>query len=220
MSAAARGRFITLEGGEGAGKSTQARRLAARLGETGRSVLATREPGGSPGAEAIRELLLGGATGRWDAMAELLLMTAARRAHVVETVAPALDAGTWVVCDRYVDSTVAYQGFGHGLGHEAVKRLHRLALDDLMPDVTLWLDLPVAEGLARAGARDGARGGAADRFQRFGADFHQRVREGFAFIHERAPRRVKRVDARGDEAAVAEAVGQVVAPHVEGSRKA
>lgn len=134
-----RGRFITLEGGEGAGKSTQARRLAAALAAEGLPVLRTREPGGAPGAEAIRALLLG--RGPWDGLAEMLLHFAARREHLARTIAPALEAGIWVISDRFADSTLAYQGFGQGVPRAAWDTLAGLALEGLWPDLTLMLDI-------------------------------------------------------------------------------
>ena len=149
-------RFITFEGGEGAGKTTHVKRLADALTTAGIDVRTTREPGGAPGAEEIRDLLVTGETGRWDATSEALLHFAARRAHVEAMVRPALAAGRWVVCDRFADSTMAYQGYGHGLGRDAVETLYRVVLDDFAPDLTLILDVPVAVGLERAGGRDHA----------------------------------------------------------------
>ncbi|HYL48994.1 MAG TPA: dTMP kinase, partial [Stellaceae bacterium] len=173
--APARGRFITLEGGEGAGKSTQARLLVAALQRAGIDALETREPGGSPGAEAIRDLLLRGSPDAWDAQTEALLMVAARRNHLVHTIRPALTAGRWVVSDRYADSTMAYQGFGRGLPLEPLRELHRFICEDLRhPDLTLILDLPVEIGLQRARHPN--------RFERMGQDFHQRMRDGFLAI--------------------------------------
>ncbi|MBE9605951.1 dTMP kinase [Acetobacteraceae bacterium H6797] len=183
------GRFITLEGGEGAGKSTQARRLAEWLSASGLPVLRTREPGGTPGAEAIRELAL--FRGPWDPVAEAMLMFAARREHVAKMIRPALKAGIWVVCDRFADSTLAYQGYGLGLDHGVWRRLADLALEGLTPDLTLVLDLPVEAGMARAEAR-----GANNRFEMLGTDFHQRVRDGFLAIAEAEPERCAVIDAR------------------------
>ncbi|NIQ96157.1 MAG: dTMP kinase, partial [Desulfuromonadales bacterium] len=137
------GLFITLEGGEGGGKSTQARLLAEFLELRGEEVVLTREPGGSPGAEQIRSLLVDGETHRWDATTEALLHFAARRDHLVKTVIPALDRGAWVVCDRFADSTMAYQGYGHGLPKEALAVLYDFAVGTIKPDLTLVLDLPV-----------------------------------------------------------------------------
>ncbi|BDG72595.1 dTMP kinase [Roseomonas fluvialis] len=182
-----RGRFITLEGGEGAGKSTQARRLAASLGARGLPVLRTREPGGTPGAERIRSLLLG--HGPWDPVAEAMMMFAARREHVVRVIRPFLDAGGWVVCDRFADSTLAYQG-AQGLSREVWAGLAAIALDGFAPDLTLVLDLPPDAGMARAAARSGA-----DRYERMGLPFHAAVREGFRRIAAAEPARCVVVDA-------------------------
>ena len=176
------GRFITLEGGEGAGKSTQARRLGERLSErlAGQrsKVVVTREPGGSPGAEAIRSLLVTGEADRWSPTAETLLMYAARRDHIERTIAPALAAGDWVVSDRFADSTRAYQGAGGGAPGSLIQALERYVLGETRPDLTLILDLPVEAGLARIASRDHAE----TRFEAKGAAFHQRLREGFLAI--------------------------------------
>jgi dTMP kinase len=187
----ARGRFITLEGGEGAGKSTQLSMLAEALRSDGLAVTATREPGGSPGAERIRSLLVDGATDRWDAMTEALLHFAARRDHLVRTVWPALDRGDWVLSDRFADSTMAYQGYGGGVDREVLDALYRYAVGGFRPDLTLILDLPVEDGLARAAARrDGGT-----RYERMGVDFHRRLREGFLDIARREPGRCVVIDA-------------------------
>jgi len=202
----ARGRFITLEGGEGAGKSTQQRRLAAWLRQGGLDVTETREPGGSPGAEEIRALLVTGAAGRWDAMTEALLHFAARRDHLLQTVEPALSRGSWVVSDRFADSTMAYQGYGHGLGRDAITTLYDLVVGTLSPDLTLVLDLPVAEGLGRAKARADNE----DRYERMDMAFHERLREGFHDIVARAPERCVLIDASADEEAVAAQIQAVL----------
>ena len=205
-----RGRFITFEGGEGAGKSTQAPRLAARLKSQGHEVVITREPGGSPGAEAIRELLLRGAADRWSPVTETLLMYAARRDHIERVIGPALARGAWVVCDRFADSTLAYQGYGQGLGREAIAALYALAVGALKPDLTLVLDLPVAEGLARAGGRNGTGAQAEDRYEQMDPAFHERLRQGFHDIVRREPERCILIDAHGDEEAVAARIRAVV----------
>ena len=204
---AAAGSFISFEGGEGGGKSTQLGRLAARLQARGIAVVSTREPGGAPGAEEIRRLLVEGSTGRWAPMSEALLHYAARIEHVARTVAPALARGDWVLSDRFADSTMAYQGYGHELGADAIAALHRLALGALQPDLTLILDLPVAVGLARAGAR----GGAEDRYERMDVAFHERLRRGFLAIAAAHPERCRLIDATGDVDAVAAAVWAAVA---------
>lgn len=186
-----RGRFITLEGGEGAGKTTQIRLLADALSARGKQVLVTREPGGSKGAEEIRALLVSGETGRWGPVTEALLHTAARRDHLERTVWPALDTGCWVICDRFFDSTMAYQGYGLGLGRDLIAALQSTALGDFRPDLTLILDLPVEVGLGRANARRGGE----DRYERMDVDFHRRLREGFLDIARREPERCVVVDA-------------------------
>lgn len=184
------GRFVTFEGGEGVGKSTQIARAAARLEARRYGVLVTREPGGTEGAEAIRRLLLEGGADRWTPLAELLLVTAARAEHLLRVIEPALAAATWVLCDRYLDSTRVYQGLAGGLGLDLVDRLQRELLRFRLPDLTIVLDLPVAKGLARRAAA-----GAASRFERKGEAFHERVREGFRSLAAAEPERIVLVDA-------------------------
>lgn len=202
----ARGQFISFEGGEGTGKSTQVRRLAEALRARGLDVLTTREPGGTPAAETIRALLVDGHGARWQPMAETLLHMAARAEHVATLVRPALEAGRWAISDRFVDSTRVYQGLGQGVGEARVVELHRLALDDLMPDLTLILDLDHDAGLARAGRRAGGE----DRYETMGSAFHARLREGFRALARSEPERCRLVDAAGDEAAVAGRIFSVV----------
>ncbi len=196
------GRFITLEGGEGTGKSTQIRRLAAALEKKGIAVLCTREPGGSPGAEEIRKLMVEGEPGRWDAVTETLLAYAARVDHVARTIGPALRAGKWVISDRFNDSTFAYQGVGRGLARETIRRIDSAVLDDFAPDLTLILDLDVKTGLQRALARSGSE----NRFEKFGAEFHEKLRQAFLDIAKRSPERCRVIDASGTEEQVAEAI--------------
>ena len=203
---AERGRFITFEGGEGAGKSTQARRLATALRAQGLEVLETREPGGSPGAEEIRRLLTTGEAGRWSPMAETLLHNAARADHLRRTVRPALTAGSWVVSDRFADSTMAYQGYGQGLDRGFIAALSAAVIDGLEPALTLIFDLPVAQGLARAAARSGAE----DRYERMDLSFHEALRQGFLAIAAAAPQRCVVIDAAGNEAATWVQVRQAV----------
>jgi len=206
----ARGRFVTLEGGEGAGKSTQIRRLAEALRPGIPELVVTREPGGSPGAEAIRHLLVEGDPDRWDATTESLLHFAARRDHLRATVWPALDRGAWVLSDRFADSTMAYQGYGHGLGREVVSRLAELTFGDFRPDLTLILDLPPEAGLARADGRGGARIAAEDRYERMDVGFHRRLRDGFLDIARREPERCVVIDAsRPADAVAAEVLATV-----------
>jgi dTMP kinase len=187
------GKFITIEGGEGAGKSTQLRLLADWLYQRGIAVTTTREPGGSQGAEAIRKLLVEGATDRWDATTEALLHFAARRDHLVKTVWPALKRGEWVVSDRFGDSTMAYQGYGHGLGRDAIERLYDVTVGDFRPDLTLILDIPVDAGLQRALARSGSE----TRYERMDIEFHRKLRQGFLDIAAREPQRCRVIDAKG-----------------------
>lgn len=189
------GRFITLEGGEGGGKSTQARRLAEMLERETGEILLTREPGGSPGAEQIRGLLVDGEVHRWDAVTETLLHFAARRDHLANTVRPALERGAWVISDRFADSTMAYQGYGHGVDRSAIADLYRICVGSLKPDLTLILDLPVEAGLARAVGR----GGGEDRYERMDVAFHERLRQGFLEIARQEPARCVVIDAGRSE---------------------
>jgi dTMP kinase len=202
-----RGRFISLEGGEGAGKSTQARRLAERLGADGREVVLTREPGGSPGAEAIRRLLVEGEADRWSAISETLLMSAARRDHIERVIAPALERGAWVISDRFLDSTRAYQGAAGGAPASLIQALEREVVGAVTPDLTLILDMPVEAGLARAGGRAGGEG----RFESKGQEFHERLRAAFLDIARREPERCAVLSAEGDLDTVAARVWDLVA---------
>ena len=195
--------FITLEGGEGAGKSTQAALLADALCARGHAVLRTREPGGAPGSELLRGILLDGATD-WSSRAETMLHVAARVEHVEKTIRPALAAGMWVVCDRFFDSTLAYQGYGQGADKDFIASLTDLV--GLTPDLTLVLDVPDAIGSARVSGR----GGASDRYERLDSAFHTRVNAGFRAIAAAAPKRCVLVSAGGDIAAVHAAIMTVV----------
>lgn len=190
--AATRGRFITLEGGEGAGKSTQAAALCAWCERRGIKTLRTREPGGAPGAEEIRKLLVTGEAGKWDAVTEALLMNAARRDHVVRTIRPALARGEWVISDRFSDSTLVYQGAAGGVATDTLEALIAVAVEDTRPDLTLVLDIDPTAGLKRAGDRAGSE----TRFESKGAAFHARVAEGFRVLAEREPSRCVLIDAR------------------------
>lgn len=203
----ARGRLITLEGGEGAGKTTQCAGLLQRLRAHGRRAIATREPGGTPEAEAVRALLVENAPAprTWDATSEALLHFAARRSHLKRVIEPALARGDWVVCDRFVDSTMAYQGYAMGLGRAAVETLHHLVLDGLSPDLTLILDLPVADGLARARSR-----GEDNRYEMRDTAFHEAVRRAFLDIARRDPDRCTVINARDGVDAVAAAIERAV----------
>lgn len=194
------GRFISLEGGEGVGKSTQARRLAAALEARGIEVVLTREPGGSAGAEAIRALLLEGDGGRWNARSEALLFAAARADHVARTIRPALERGAWVICDRFIDSSRAYQGAG-GIEDADILALHRVGSGGLLPDRTLLLALPAGEAAARADRRDA---GAADRIGGRDAGYHATVAALLGRFADQEPARFRVIDASGGEEEVTE----------------
>jgi dTMP kinase len=202
----ARGRFITLEGGEGAGKSTQAALLAEWLKGQGISVVVTREPGGSPAAEALRALLLGGRVAPFGAEAEALLFAVARADHVATTIRPALEAGRWVISDRFFDSTWAYQGAA-GVLPERMAELDRIAVGGDRPDLTLILDLSTDAGLQRIGGREASL----DRFEQDAQALHEARRQAFLDIAQREPDRCVVVEASGSEAAVAAAVRAAVA---------
>lgn len=204
--AAPRGRLITLEGGEGAGKSTQVGLLVAALRDAGIAVQRTREPGGSAGAEAIRRLLLEGDSERWDAVSEALLFSAARHDHVTRLIEPALAAGEWIVCDRFADSTLVYQGCGRGMPLADLAALQRIALGPLSPDLTLILDIAVEDGRARAGRRSMIT----DRFEQLNLAFHRRLRDGFLRIAAADPGRCVVIDGAPEPLAVHRAVLAVV----------
>ena len=185
-----RGRFITVEGPEGCGKSTNLAAIRETLEAAGHAVVATREPGGTPLGEAVRELLLGHREVELGLDAELLLMFAARAQHLEQVIRPALEAGRWVVCDRFTDATYAYQGGGRGVPGDRIATLEEWVQDGLRPDLTLLLDLPVAEGLHRAGQRS-----APDRFEREQQDFFERVRAAYLAHAEAEPGRFRVIDA-------------------------
>lgn len=201
-------RFVTLEGGEGTGKSTQARRLAQSLRDIGIEAIVTREPGGSPGAEAIRNLILTGGEYRFGALTEALLFSAARADHLDRTIRPALERGCWVICDRFADSTRAYQGALGRAKTGALDMLENLVVGETRPDLTLMLDLDAATGLARAHARRGAA--EADRFEAEDVSFHRRLRDAFRAIAAEAPERCVLLDASGGEDEIAAAILAVV----------
>lgn len=202
------GRFITFEGGEGSGKSTQAGILANRLARAGRPVFATREPGGSPGAEEIREALLSGQIAQFGAFAEAVMFSVARADHIDHVIRDALQQGKWVVCDRFIDSTRAYQGATAGVPRGLINSLERLTVGALSPDITFILDIPAEEGLARAQER--AEGAEPDRFEGQEIMLHERVRRAFLDIAEEEPARCIVVDASQPEAMVAEDVWEAV----------
>lgn len=211
-----RGLFISFEGGEGAGKSTQIRHLADKLTRRGFDVLVTREPGGSPGAEAVRHVLLSGAVEGFGTGMEALLFAAARNDHVREVIRPALDRGTIVLCDRFMDSSRVYQGGSGNLGADFLTRLERVAIDDTPPDLTIILDIPAAAGLARARMRAEATGasGEPDRYEKETIAVHEARRQGFLDIARREPNRCKVIDATRDETAIAGDIMTVVAPRL------
>ncbi|HYK80499.1 MAG TPA: dTMP kinase [Micropepsaceae bacterium] len=224
-----RGKFISFEGGEGAGKSTQARMLRDSLESHGRTVLLTREPGGSRGAEEIRKLLVEGEPERWTPLAETLLFIAARADHVARLIGPALNAGTWVISDRFADSTFVYQGIARGLGIETVRHLQRAALGGFAPDLTIILDMEPQEGLKRAAGRGLAlydKGGPAstaasvhqaieNRFERFDAAFHARLRDGFLRMAVAEPARCSVIDGSREADAIAADVWRIVAERLQ-----
>ena len=213
------GRFITLEGGEGAGKSTQSRMLAERLRLRGFECITTREPGGSPGAERLREILLSGAVAPLGATAEALLFTAARIDHLDHTIRPALARGAFVVCDRFADSTRAYQGALGNLDPVLIQALEHTAVGRTKPDLTLILDLPVEVGLARANARRGDA--TADRFESEGLAFHQGLRKAFLEIAGEEPERCVVVDASRSVSEIADHIwsaveSRILSPTIKG----
>lgn len=202
----AQGRFITFEGGEGTGKSTQARRLAERLRSRGLEVVVTREPGGTAEAEAVRSLLVNGEADRWSPLAETLLLNAARDHHLRTLIRPALARGACVISDRFADSTRAYQGVAGDLGADLVLRLEEAVVAETRPDLTLVLDAPADLGLARAAARRGGEG----RFESKSLTFHERLRTAYADLLAAEPERCVGIDATGDEDAVEAAVAAAV----------
>lgn len=185
------GKFITLEGGDGSGKSTQAKLLVSFLEKQGKKVLLTREPGGAPGADEIRQLLLTGDPDRWDGAEETLLFYTARLNHLRLTVKPALEKGIWVISDRFADSTMAYQGYGKQLGPENIQKIHDVTVGSFEPDLTCILDLDVEIALNRTRGRSHDE----DRFERMKIDFHQRMRHGFAEIAQKNSHRCVMIDA-------------------------
>ena len=206
----ATGRFISFEGIDGSGKSTQARLLAEHLAAKGRDVILTREPGGSPGAEEIRALVLQGDPDRWSAETEALLFTAARRDHLERTILPALDRGAVVICDRFADSTRMYQGLSRGDLRAVVDQLHALMIG-VEPDMTVLIDMDPEVGLARAKGRRGAE----ERFEDFGADLQRRMRAGFLALAGEFPARFRVIDGNADPEVVATRVRAAVAPMLE-----
>lgn len=192
------GKFITFEGGEGSGKSTQSMMLFEALEKAGIETIRTREPGGTEGAEKIRKLLVEGTADSWDAKTELLLHLAARKDHLNRLIIPSLEAGKYVICDRFSDSTMAYQGYGHQLGNRLVEDMQKLAIGGFAPDLTIILDIEVEKGMARANKRKSAE----DRYETMGMEFHKRVRQGFFAVAEQDKKRCVVINAENTEDAI------------------
>jgi dTMP kinase len=211
-----RGRFISFEGGEGSGKSTHAKRLAAQLGSLGLNVVLTREPGGSPGAEIIRHILLSGAAKPLGPETETILFAAARDDHVRQVIRPALIAGDWVVCDRFIDSTRVYQGEVGKVDAKLIRGLERVTVGAAMPDLTFLLDVPATVGLARATQRRGK--GKADRYESETVEFHEALRAAYRRVAEREPRRVLVVDGRAPKDVVAQRIWDAVTERLHPER--
>lgn len=210
------GRFITFEGGEGAGKSTQVRALVAHLRDLGLEVVQTREPGGSSGAEALRDLLVTGEVGRWSPMSETLMMYAARANHLEQVIRPALERGAWIVCDRFSDSTRAYQGAGGGVTPELIETIDTAVVGETQPDLVIVMDMPPQAGLKRALER----GDAENRFESKGLVFHERLREGFRRRAAAHPDRYCLIDADRSIEDIGADIWRVVSdrfPEVKGS---
>lgn len=206
-----RGKFITFEGGEGTGKSTQVKLLSDALVGVGVDVVTTREPGGAPGAEEIRNLLVNGAVNRWTPISEALLNYAARAEHLDKTVYPALEQGQWVISDRFADSTMAYQGYGHGIERVTLRKLYDAVLGDFRPDLTIVFDLDLKTGLKRAGAR----GDGEDRYERMGHDFHERLRQGFLEIAREESARCAVVDASRTIESISKDIRNIVSDRLQ-----
>jgi dTMP kinase len=199
-----RGHFITFEGGEGTGKSTQAKLLLARLKSLGIDALLTREPGGSPGAEAVRHVLLSGAAKPLGPYAETILFAAARDDHVRSTIKPALEQGTWIISDRFADSTRVYQGALNNIDPKLIRRLERITIGDTQPELTFILDLPAEIGLARAAKRRGSAG--RDRFEAEGLVFHKKLRQAYLELAEQEPQRCAVIDASAEMTKIANVI--------------
>lgn len=192
------GRFISFEGGEGGGKSTQLKLLNSAFEKAALPFVATREPGGAQGAEKIRSLLVSGEVDAWDSLTETILFNAARADHIKRTIEPAICSGKTVICDRFIDSTIVYQGIGKGLGVAYIKSLHHILFGNFMPDLTIILDIDPKEGLTRAGRRNDNE----NRFEQLDVDFHYRIRAGFLDIARAEPQRCAVVDAQQDAEAI------------------
>jgi dTMP kinase len=214
MSGCKRGKFIAFEGCEGSGKTTQIKILAKTLKTRGLDFIVTREPGGSPGGEDIRTLLKEGHENRWDGVSEALLLYAARHDHVEKIIKPALSKGTWVLCDRFSDSSFAYQGFGRGLGLDLMEKLHALVLGDFFPDLTLIFDVSPKETYERIMRRRGRSGQESDRFDDMDMGFHERVYEGYKIIAEKYATRCAVIPANVSIDEIQEKITQVLSERV------
>ena len=188
------GRFITFEGGEGGGKSTQTRLLQDALASNGIESILTREPGGSAGAEEIRELIVTGSPDRWDPLTELCLLYAARRDHWLKVIKPKLEHGIWVISDRFADSSIVYQGYAGDIDIDTVLNIHNVVLGEVWPDLTIVLDLPPELGLERSYKRDTANNSKDTRFEKRELHFHNLLREGFQYLHSKSPDRICVID--------------------------
>jgi len=188
------GRFITFEGGEGGGKSTQTRLLQDALASIGIESILTREPGGSVGAEEIRELIVTGSSDRWDPLTELCLLYAARRDHWLKVIKPKLEQGIWVISDRFADSSIVYQGYAGDIDIDTVLNIHNVVLGEVWPDLTIVLDLPPELGLERSYKRDTANNSKDTRFEKRELHFHNLLREGFQYLHSKSPNRICVID--------------------------
>ena len=208
-----RGRFITFEGGEGVGKSTQIKLLQTHLERLGHKTIVTRNPGGTAGGQLIRELVLKGDVGRWTAMTEVLLMTADRAQHVEELILPSHEQGVWVLCDRFYDSSIVYQGAARGVGVDKVKELQKLALGDIKPDLTILMDMDVDKGLGRAVAREGASADAEDRFERMDRSLHETIRQTYLTLARKEQDRFEVVDADNSVEAIEALIWQTLKDH-------
>lgn len=204
--------FITFEGGEGAGKSTQVEILATFLRNKGIIVETVREPGGTPGAEQIRDILLKGRTDRWDPITEALLMSAARRDLLIKRIKPHLAEGTWIICDRHFDSTTAYQGFGHQIGYDEIRELNQFTVGTFQPDLTFIIDIPPQVGIDRTAGRTLGE----DRFERMNMDFHNRVMEGFQTVAIHNPDRCVVVNGLQDVDILAKELQAITLRHLKG----
>ena len=208
------GLFITFEGGEGSGKTTQINKLSQALSHIGRKVITTREPGGTPEGEAIRDLLVQRNAGDWTPISEVLLLYAARHMHIEKIIKPALENNKVVVCDRFFDSTLAYQGYGHGMDLEIIKTIHQTTLGDFKPDLTFILDIDPEQGLARSDRRLAAEkfvlDQQEDRYEQMDISFHERLRQGFLSIAKEEPNRCIVIDALQDTDTIAGKVADAV----------